>query len=47
MEGWMNSEKHRDNILSKIYTEAGFGLSIGRNRRGYQIIWVQVFGRER
>lgn len=47
MDGWMKSEKHRDNILSKIYTEAGFGLSIGRNRRGYQIIWVQVFGRER
>ena len=43
----MKSEKHRDNILSKIYTEAGFGLAIGRNRRGYQIIWVQVFGRPR
>ena len=47
MDGWMKSEKHRDNILSKIYTEAGFGLAIGRNRRGYQIIWVQVFGRPR
>jgi uncharacterized protein YkwD len=45
MDGWMKSEKHRDNILSKIYTEVGFGLAIGRNRRGYQIIWVQVFGR--
>ena len=45
MDGWMKSEKHRDNILSRIYTEAGFGLAIGRNRRGYQIIWVQVFGR--
>ena len=47
MDGWMNSEKHRDNILSKIYTEAGFGLAIGHNKRGYQIIWVQVFGRPR
>jgi uncharacterized protein YkwD len=47
MDGWMNSEKHRDNILSRIYTEAGFGLSIGHNKRGYQIIWVQVFGRPR
>ncbi len=45
MDGWMKSEKHRDNILSRVYTEAGFGLAIGRNRRGYQIIWVQVFGR--
>lgn len=47
MDGWMKSEKHRENILSKIYTEAGFGLAIGRNKRGYQIIWVQVFGRPR
>lgn len=46
VNGWMKSEKHRDNILSRIYTEAGFGLAIGRNRRGYQIIWVQVFGRQ-
>ena len=46
VDGWMKSEKHRDNILSRIYTEAGFGLAIGRNRRGYQIIWVQVFGRQ-
>ena len=47
MDGWMNSEAHRENILSKIYTEAGFGLAIGRNKRGYQIIWVQIFGRPR
>jgi len=47
MDGWMKSEKHRENILSKIYTEAGFGLAIGKNKRGYQIIWVQVFGRPR
>jgi uncharacterized protein YkwD len=45
VDGWMKSEKHRDNILSRIYTEAGFGLAIGKNKRGYQIIWVQVFGR--
>jgi uncharacterized protein YkwD len=47
MDGWMKSETHRENILSKIYTEAGFGLAIGKNKRGYQIIWVQVFGRAR
>jgi uncharacterized protein YkwD len=45
MDGWMKSETHRENILSKIYTEAGFGLAIGRNKRGYQVIWVQIFGR--
>ena len=47
MDGWMKSDAHRENILSKIYTEAGFGLAIGRNKRGYQIIWVQIFGRAR
>ena len=47
MDGWMKSDAHRENILSKIYTEAGFGLAIGRNKRGYQIIWAQVFGRPR
>jgi uncharacterized protein YkwD len=47
MDGWMNSEGHRENILSKIYTEAGFGVAIGKNKRGYQIIWVQIFGRPR
>ena len=47
MDGWMNSDLHRVNILSKVYTEGGFGLAIGRNKRGYQIIWVQIFGRPR
>jgi uncharacterized protein YkwD len=47
MNGWMNSPTHRENILSKIYTEAGFGLAIGQNKRGFQVIWVQIFGRPR
>ena len=47
MDGWMRSDEHRPNILSKVFTEAGFGLAIGRNRRGFQVIWVQVFGRPR
>lgn len=45
MDGWMASDEHRPNILSKVFTEAGFGLAIGRNKRGFQVIWVQVFGR--
>jgi uncharacterized protein YkwD len=45
MDGWMASDEHRLNILSKVFTEAGFGLAIGRNKRGFQVIWVQVFGR--
>jgi uncharacterized protein YkwD len=47
MKGWMASDKHRANVLSKIFVEAGFGLAIGKNRSGYQMIWVQVFGRPR
>jgi uncharacterized protein YkwD len=47
MDGWMASDRHRDNVLSKVFTEAGFGLAIGKNRSGYQMIWVQVFGRPR
>ncbi|HEY3173842.1 MAG TPA: CAP domain-containing protein [Thermoanaerobaculia bacterium] len=45
MDGWMASDEHRPNILSKVFTEAGFGLAIGRNKGGFQVIWVQVFGR--
>ena len=45
MDGWMASDRHRANVLSKVFIEAGFGLAIGKNRAGYQMIWVQVFGR--
>ncbi len=45
MDGWMASDEHRPNILSKVFIEAGFGLAIGRNKAGFQILWVQVFGR--
>jgi len=45
MDGWMASDEHRANILSKVFTDAGFGLAIGRNKGGFQVIWVQVFGR--
>ncbi len=47
MDGWMRSEEHRRNILSKVFLEVGFGVAVGKNRGGYQIIWVQVFGRPR
>ena len=47
MAGWMGSLEHRNNILSRIFVEVGFGVAVGKNRTGYQIIWVQVFGRPR
>ena len=45
MDGWMASDEHRANLLSRSFTDAGFGLAVGRNRAGFQILWVQVFGR--
>lgn len=37
MDGWMNSQGHRQNILSEGSSEIGVGHSGG--------VWVQVFGR--
>ena len=40
---WMDSEGHRENILSSNYTEIGFGYSSGGGGE-YGHYWVQVFG---
>lgn len=42
VEGWLNSDGHRQNILSDEYTE--IGVAIARNAIG-QPYYVQVFGR--
>jgi uncharacterized protein YkwD len=47
MDGWMHSPEHRENIVNPWYTEAGFGLAMGKTREGSRAIWVQVFGRPR
>jgi uncharacterized protein YkwD len=47
MKGWMDSPDHRKNILNPEYTEAGFGVAVGKNAQGYQVLWVQVFGKPR
>jgi uncharacterized protein YkwD len=39
---WMDSSKHRTNILSKDYTELGTGVAAARNGRLY---FVAVFAR--
>ena len=41
VKGWMNSEGHRKNILSKNFNEVGFGVAKGKNGRIY---WVTDFG---
>ena len=45
MEGWMNSPGHRENLLSPMFTEVGFGVAFGHNDAGWQVLWVQCFGR--
>ncbi len=41
MDGWMNSEGHRANILNEYFTELGVGIASNSSGRIY---WVQVFG---
>ncbi|WP_396327201.1 CAP domain-containing protein [Hydrogenoanaerobacterium sp.] len=40
MEGWMNSDGHRKNILSSSFTQIGVGVV--KNSNG-QYIWTQMF----
>jgi uncharacterized protein YkwD len=40
IEGWMNSEGHRANILNSLFTETGVGVYRGGV---YPTYWVQVF----
>ncbi len=45
MDGWMASPVHREHIVSFTMREIGFGMAFGKNARGYEIVWVQMFGR--
>jgi uncharacterized protein YkwD len=47
MDGWMSSPIHRENILSPLFADIGSGLAVGKNANGYQILWVQCFGRSK
>lgn len=47
MAGWMESPEHRKNILNPMFTEAGFGIALGKMPDGDDVLWVQVFGRPR
>lgn len=42
VEGWMNSEDHRRNLLSPEWTETGIGVRGGGT---YGVYWVQEFGK--
>ena len=43
MNGWMNSEGHRANILRPSYTELGVGLAYDEDS-DYKFHWSQLFG---
>jgi uncharacterized protein YkwD len=47
MNGWMESKTHREHLLSPTFDDVGFGLAFGKNPGGYEILWVQDFGRSR
>jgi uncharacterized protein YkwD len=47
MDGWMSSPTHREHILSPLFADIGSGLAVGKNVNGYQILWVQCFGRSK
>jgi len=47
MEGWMKSPSHREHILSLSFKEIGMGVAFGHNGRGWEVVWVQVFGTPR
>ncbi|WP_214483148.1 CAP domain-containing protein [Bacillus sp. SM2101] len=43
VEGWMNSEGHRENILRPAFTEIGIGYIEGNEDNEYSTYWVQMF----
>jgi uncharacterized protein YkwD len=49
MEAWMNSPGHRRNILDPGIREMGLGVAVGGGYDsapgGYNVVWVQSFGR--
>jgi uncharacterized protein YkwD len=47
MDAWMESPEHREHIVSMTLKEIGVGVAFGKNERGLEIIWVQVFGTPR
>ena len=42
VEGWMNSERHRENILNKNFTQVGFSVYANSSGKPY---WISVFGK--
>jgi len=47
VERWLGSRDHRQNILHPMAAEMGIGVAFGDTPEGFQILWVQMFGRRR
>lgn len=47
VERWLDSRRHRDNILHREAVETGLGVAFGETDDGFQVLWVQLFGRRR
>ena len=47
VERWLGSRDHRRNILHPMAAEMGIGVAFGETPEGFQILWVQMFGRRR
>lgn len=45
VEGWMNSQGHRENILNPTFQEIGVGYYDGGSSTQYGKYWVQLFRR--
>lgn len=46
MNGWLGSKEHREHILASSFSEMGSAVVYGKNKQGWQVLWVQAFGRE-
>ncbi len=44
MAGWMESRDHRNNILSRRFTEIGLGVTTGEADGEPRVFWVLCFG---
>lgn len=47
VERWLGSRGHRENILHPMAAEMGIGVAFGDTPDGFQVLWVQMFGRRR
>ena len=48
MDAWLNSDGHRENLLSSGYREVGFGLRVGTmDGYGGAAVWTAEFGYRR